>query len=337
MIRLKPLWTLSLLLTVLLAGCFKEDERVTPYPRGDAKSDTIAMTQTYKYQVYFDLDSIGEVSTNPKMESDLAFECSQAGWHILLNSASFMYAADLGVIPFGIPQDTVGVKWWFDSSDGNPDSTAIGVWFNITSDDDTISNQHVYVIKRGIDDVGKPLGFMQVIFDSLKNGSYYFRFAPMLGGAVVSAVVPKDRTVNYLNFSLNNEGSIQHLQPQKDTWDLLFTQYTTLLFTDLGEAYPYLVTGVLINRNGVEVATDTLNNFADITFDMAQQMIYSSNLDAIGYDWKYYNFEAGSYTVTLGLSYIVKNRNGYLYKLRFVGFYNDLGQKGYPAIEYQQL
>ena len=105
----------------------------------------------------------------------------------------------------------------------------------------------------------------------------------------------------------------------------------------MGEAYPYLVTGVLINRNGVEVATDTLNNFADITFDMAQHMIYSSNLDAIGYDWKYYNFEAGSYTVTVGLNYIVKNRNGYLYKLRFVGFYNDLGQKGYPAIEYQQL
>ena len=53
--------------------------------------------------------------------------------------------------------------------------------------------------------------------------------------------------------------------------------------------------------------------------------------------WKYYNFEAGSYTVEVGLNYVIKNRKGYFYKLRFVEFYNNLGQKGYPAIEYQQL
>ncbi|TSA26496.1 MAG: hypothetical protein D4R67_07710 [Bacteroidetes bacterium] len=61
------------------------------------------------------------------------------------------------------------------------------------------------------------------------------------------------------------------------------------MFTDLNEPYPYLVTGVLSNRNGVEVAKDTLNDFASITFDQARQMVYSTHLDAIGYDWKYYN------------------------------------------------
>ena len=87
----------------------------------------------------------------------------------------------------------------------------------------------------------------------------------------------------------------------------------------------------------MEVAKDTLNDFSTITFDMARQMIYSSNLDAIGYDWKYYNFEAGSYTVTPGITYVIRNRTGFYYKLRFIGFYNDVGQKGYPSIEYQQL
>jgi len=337
MIRLKPIGILLAFLMVLLTGCFKEDEKVTPYPRGDAKSDTIAMTQTYLYQVYYDLDSAGVVSTNSKMESDLAFECSKDGWHVILNSADFMYAADLGTMPFGIPQDTVGAEWWFDRSDGNPDSTAIGKWFEITGNGDTISNQHVYAVNRGMDDLGNPLGFMQVIFDSLKHGTYYFRFAPLFGGEVASASVPKDPSVDYLCFSFSNHGTIRHLRPSNDKWDLLFTQYTTLLFTDLGEAYPYLVTGVLISRNGVIVAKDTLNDFSDITFEMAQQMDYSTSLDEIGWDWKYYNFEAGSYTVTLGISYVIRNRNGFYYKLRFVGFYNDLGQKGYPGIEFQKL
>ncbi|MFC2102529.1 HmuY family protein [Bacteroidota bacterium] len=337
MMHQKSLWIQFLLMMVLLTGCFKEDDKVEPYPRGDAKSDTIAMTQTYTYQVYFNLDSIGAVSTNPKVESDLAFECSADGWHILLNTANFMYAADLGVMPFGIPQDTVGVTWWFDRSDGNPDSTAIGLWFDVTAEGDTISNQHVYAINRGIDDVGNPLGYTQVIFDSLKNGVFYFRFAPLLGGTPVSAVVPKDPTVNYLYYSFDNGGGVKNLQPPKTEWDLLFTQYTTLLFTDLGEAYPYLVTGVLINRDGVDVAKDSLTDFSSINYAFAQQMVYSSNLDAIGYDWKYYNFEAGSYTVTLGVNYVIHNHNGFYYKLRFVGYYNDLGQKGYPVIEFQQL
>ena len=337
MIRIKSIAFLISLLTILLAGCFKEDKRIAPYQRGDAKTDTIAMTKYYKYQVYFDLDILGTVSSNERSASDLAFETSPEGWQILLNTADFMNAADLGVIQFGIPQDTTGATWLFDKSDGNPDSTAIGVWFDISADGDTISNQHVYAINRGMDDLGKPLGFMQVIFDSLKNGTYYFRFAELFKDSIIYASVPKDPTVNYLYFSFNSEGSVQQLQPPKDTWDLLFTQYTTLLFTDLGEAYPYLVTGVLVNRNGMEVAKDTLNDFSTITFDMARQMIYSSNLDAIGYDWKYYNFEAGSYTVTPGITYVIRNRTGFYYKLRFIGFYNDVGQKGYPSIEYQQL
>lgn len=336
MSRVNPIW-IVLPLLIMLSGCFKKDEQVSPHPRGDEKSDTIPMTQRYVNQVYFDLDSLGIVNINFKTPSDLAVDCSPEGWIVLLNSANFMYAADLGITPFGIPQDTVGVTWRFDKSDGNPDSTAIGRWFDVTPDGDTVSNQHVYAINRGVDTVGFPLGYAQVIFDSLKHGTYYFRFAPLEGGNVVSAVIPKDASVNFLYFSFNNGGMIRPLQPPREHWDLLFTQYTTLLFTDLGEAYPYLVTGVLTSRNGVEVARDSTHAFSEITFDLAQHMAYSSSLDAIGYDWKEYNFEAAVYTVKVNLTYLIKNRNGYYYKLRFVGFYNDDGQKGYPGIEYQRL
>jgi len=321
----------------LLSSCFKDDDPVTPHPRGEERSDTVAMSSTYAWQVFFDLDSLGTVSTSHKSEGDLAFSRSPDGWHLLLNSANFMYADDLGEVPFGVPQDTSGARWWFDRSDGNPDSTAIGVWFEIEPNGDTISNRHVYVINRGIDELGNPLGYVQLSIDSLKNGNYYFRFAPLEGGSITPGFLSKDPSVNLLYFSFDEGGRIINKEPPKNTWDLMFTQYTTLLFTDLGEPYPYLVTGVLNSRDGIEIARDTLHSFSEIGLEMAMQAEFSANLDAIGYDWKYYNFETGSYTVDAGITYLIRNRNGFLYKLRFTGFYNAVGQKGYPSFDYQRL
>ena len=64
---------------------------------------------------------------------------------------------------------------------------------------------------------------------------------------------------------------------------------------------------------------------------------YYGALDAIGYDWKFYNFTSGVYTIRPNLNYIVHGVSGFYFKLRFVGFYNKDGLKGYPVIEYQKL
>jgi hypothetical protein len=294
------------------------------------------MTDNYKYQVYFDLASGKAVSTNLKTESDLGFECSDSGWKIILNTGDFMKVADMGLIPFGQPHDTAGMKMKFDKSDGNPDSLAFGKWFTI-SNGDTVSLNHVYAISRGLDQNGNPLGLYQVVFDSLKNGSYYFRFALLNGQDQHSGKVIKDPSVNYLWFSLSGGGAVMNLEPPKDSYDLVFTQYTTLLFTSAGEAYPYLVTGVLLNRNGIEAIKDSLLEFNSVTLGNVNTIPLSSALDVIGYDWKTFDFNAGSYTVRTNIFYVIRDKSGYLYKLRFIGFYNQKGEKGYPVIEYQSL
>lgn len=321
---------------VTMSSCFKEDEMLPAPSHGDVQTDTIAMTETYKYQVWFRLDSGVVVSTNSKTAYDLGFECSNEGWHVILNSSDFARIADLGPVSFGAACDTAGIDWKFDKSDGNPDSIAIGQWF-VVDVNDTVSNSHVYLIDRGMDELGNALGLCQIIFDSLKNSTYYFRYTGWKGGETKYCQVNKDPTVHYLYFSLTGSGTIQHIEAPKDQYDLEFTQYTTLLFTDLGEAYPYLVTGVLSNRKGVVVALDTVTPFFDINLEQAKNYDYSSSMDAIGYLWKYYNFDAGTYTVEDNMSYIIRDRQGYFYKLRFIGFYNKNGQKGYPVIEYQRL
>lgn len=308
---------------------------VAPHPRGDLKTDTISMTENYLYQVYFSLDSGREVRSNIKTLFDLGFECSNAGWHVILNTSDFMKVADMGEVALGQAYDTAGLKMLFDKSDGNPDSNAIGQWFDV-SGTDTVSNGHVYAISRGLDELGNPLGLFQVKFDSLKNNTFYFRYAPLRGGAISSGAVSKNPGVNYLYFSLAS-GSVLPVEPPKETYDLLFTQYTTMLYTDQNIPYPYLVTGVLLNRNSVEVAVDSTADFLAITREKALTMYYSRAMDGIGYDWKYYNFSTGVYTIRPNLSYVIHAVSGNYFKLRFAGYYNKDGLKGYPVIEYQKL
>lgn len=319
----------------VLSSCFKEDDMVPRHPRPNDNTDTIDMTENYLHQVWYSLDSGRAVQTLDKTGYDLGFECSAGGWHILLNSANFMKAADLGVVPFGQPYDTTGLALKFDKSDGNLDSTAIGTW-NTVAGADTNGTGHVFAVSRGLDELGNPLGLYQVIFDSLRDGQYFFRFAPLKGGSPVSATVRKNNGVSFRWFSFVS-GITVDAEPPREAFDIQFTQYTTLLFTDQGIPYPYLVTGVLLNRDAVAAAVDSVYDYSTITRDQALSLDVSRSLDVIGYDWKYYNFSTGLYTIHPNLCYVIRSVSGTWYKLRFVGFYSKVGLKGYPAIEFGVL
>ena len=143
----KGLLLLLVIFSFALQSCFKKDTMVPAHPLEDVKTDTIPMTENYLYQIYFRLDSGKVVSSNVKTSSDLGFDCSSTGWHVILNTSDFMKVADLGEIAFGQAHDTVGLKWKFDKSDGNPDSIAIGKWFTV-SGTDTVSDKHIYAIDR---------------------------------------------------------------------------------------------------------------------------------------------------------------------------------------------
>ena len=143
------------MLILLMTSCFKEDERIPPHDPGDVITESIELTRDYRYQVYYDLGSSQVISSNLKKEWDLGFECSPEGWHILLNTSSFMVAAATGSDDFNAPIDTTGFDWRVDKSDGNLDSTAIGNWFTWSEpDSNKIYTNEVYVIDRGYDEAG---------------------------------------------------------------------------------------------------------------------------------------------------------------------------------------
>ena len=98
-----------------------------------------------------------------------------------------------------------------------------------------------------------------------------------------------------------------------------------------------MVTGVLANRNGVQTAQVFDKDFAEISSEDIGSYEFSDAIDVIGYDWKYYDFSLANYTINLDQNYIIKTTEGVFYKLHFIDFYNDNGDKGTPTFEIQKL
>ncbi|MDP2724385.1 MAG: HmuY family protein [Bacteroidales bacterium] len=333
---------LSMLLVLILGttSCFKKDTKIEPHPADTTKVEMIAMKQFYNNQVYFNLLKGEQVSQNIKSDYDLLFSSADTGFLIRLNTASFMMAAATNKTSFDQVMDTTGLEWAFDPSSGNVDSTVFVDWIKILGTD-TLFTQQVYVINRGLDAYGHNLGLRKIIFHSLKKDRYSFSYCQMDNTDRHDVVVEKDPGFNTIQFSFETNESLQ-TEPLTDDWDLLFTQYTTMLITDAGEDYPYLLTGVLINPSEVGVVFDTTMVFDEVTIDSVLYLNYSTKRDAIGYDWKELigDINGGDiyYKCRPNYNYFIKTRTGVFFKLKFTNFYEPVtGEKGYPTFQYRRL
>ena len=128
------LTSIILVMALLLSACFEEDQMVPPHEQGDLTEGLASLGAGYERQVYYDLKQNLEVASNPISHWDLSFESASGGWIIRLNSSKFMYAGNTLGSDFGADHDPAELNMIFDTSDGNPDSTALGDWFNLEED-----------------------------------------------------------------------------------------------------------------------------------------------------------------------------------------------------------
>ena len=320
-----------------LTSCFKEDD---PMPAFEMQSTTIEMGQYYRYQSYFNLATNEVISTNDRNLWDLGFECGDSSWHIILNTSAFEVIANSGITDFDQPIDTTGFRWRFDKSDGNPDSTAVGGWLSINGSD-TIYSGHVYVLNRGYDHVGNVRGMRKIVFTHVDTASYSFRYSDMNGDNYNEVTVHKQDGVYFTMFSFADGGKQVDLEPRAEAWDLFFTQYTTLLYTNEGIPYPYLVTGVLSNYGHIEMAMDSTVAYGDVDRAFAQSLDFTRNRDFIGYDWKELIGDVNSgnvhYEIVPCRNYLIRTKQGLYFKMRFINFYSETGEKGFPSFQYDVL
>ena len=158
----------------------------------------------------------------------------------------------------------------------------------------------------------------------------------------VTKVVKKNNLVNFVHVNIIND-TLQavNIEPPKTDWDLLFTQYGTILYTDDGIPTPYFVRGALINPYEVSASLDYTIPFDSITWDVAMTLDYSNRRNAIGYDWKdvVIDFESNSaeYYVRKDSTWVIRDMEGRYYKMHFLNYYNSNHQVGYPEFEFLEL
>lgn len=318
-----------LAVTLGLSSCDRGEIPIKPHDPGNVTTSSVEMSNEYKWQIFFDLGTNSVVGENLKTIWDLGFETSPEGFHIVLNTAKLMYAYNTGLTDFSAVTDTIGLteNHTWDETSGNLDSTAIGDWRN---------TGEVYIIDRGYNELGQHRGYRKAVFQEVDEISYTIRTAKLDGDQDTTITLVKDNDYNFTFFTFNDGGGVVSVEPPKGTWDLAFTQYTHI-FYDETPVTPYLVTGCLHNRYNTKAIMDNTIGFKDIDYDYALSKMLTANINAIGYDWKFYDFDLGSYTVFAEMNYIIQDSEGVYYKLHFIDFYDHQGQKGSPKFEFQRL
>lgn len=315
-------------------SCFEQDEMVPAHDPGNLTVGKVELTENYIYQIFYDLESNTTVKQNLLSDWDLGFETSENGWHIILNTSKMMLAGNTGQTDFENVKSSAGLTMNFDPSHGKVDSTAIGNWYRVEAEK-PVSLQNVYIIDRGTDEDFNLLGTKKVTFNLQDENTFIIHFANLNGSDEKTMLVQKDTSVNFVCFSFDK--GIVEIEPNKNSWDLQFCKYSTLLFTDVGDPYPYLVTGVLLNPFKTVAALDSVTPFEEVNFEFAEKKNLVNQKDIIGYEWKDYDFGNGMYQVKPKKIYVIKNRLGFYYKLRFIDYYNSTGEKGYPTFEFLRL
>ncbi len=323
---------LVLAAVALLPGCIPSEDPIAPYDRGPVHSATVGMESDYRNQVYFDLGTGTVVAQRPITGWDLGFSSGDSLPLIILNSAQIMAAADAGPIAFDAITSTSGLLWEYDHPSGHPDSMSIGKWW---SDDGGFSSRnHVYVVDRGVNPAGKKLGYRKFMVIGYTNNAYTVRFADMDGLHDTTVTVEKDRQMNYIGLSFDTGAAVAY-EPQTPSWDIVFTRYTHIFYEP--EFTPYSVTGVLLNTAGAAVAVDSLRPFAEIAAADIAQYSFSTARDGVGYNWKTFYIDKSEFVVHPHIVYILRDMEGFYYKLHFIDFYDSNGNKGFPTFEYQTL
>ena len=313
-------------LFILFISCEKNEIPVAKHTMGEILVQQINMSSDYSKQIFYSTSENIIVSSNTKDTWDLAFRSSENSSEIIINSSTFSQICELEDHPFEDMISTTNLLWKWDNPQGIYTETALGIPKKTTT----------FVLDRGYNIDGTSRGYKKIKIDSINNNSYIITYANLDNSETQNVSITKDSLFNYKYFSFTSN-NIVNIEPKKNSWDLAFTQYTHLFINDT-ETPAYLVTGVLTNYlNNVMIAKDTINAFDSITIEMIESYVFSQHQDAIGYNWKYYSFESQSYTVLSDINYIIKDISGRYFKMHFIDFYNDVGEKGYPKFEIQEL
>jgi len=317
-------------LSAIFSSCKKEEKPIIlPDTSKSLEVVSVKMGVDYNTQIFYSL-SEKTIATNNLNNWDLSLECGADGFHFWLNGGKGVYAYNTKDTTFEKTYSIDDLEWRWDDPSGNLDSTAIGNWFDKQT---SKSYNNVYLIDRGAEETSR---YKKLVIISFSDNAYVIKYSNLDGTEEYSNIISKAENKSRIYFSLNNAGQTMDIEPDKNSWDILFTKYRHVYY-EMDPVVSYIVNGVILNPYSTTAARDTSNTFDAIDLAKAQSFNYTNKLNIIGFDWKYYNLASGQFMVNKNQIYVIKTSKGDYYKMRFIDFYDDQGQKGAPKFELKQL
>lgn len=311
---------------LILTACRKDELPVPTPDLGGLTSASVELSPNYENQIYFDLSSNSNKGLNSKTDWDLRFSCDPLSSYILLNTSKVMLASQ---VISGTFEDIVNTSGFNNNVRAEHPSGRL--------DSIAIRSGNLFILDRGYDANGAHLGHFKMEILEHNNTHFKGRFANINGSNEQTITLSKDNTYNFVYMKWNPSSTITTptIEPAKEEWDLFFTQYTEIFYEP--EFMPYSVVGCLTNTYNTLACRVTNKTFEEINLEYAESLVLSNDRDVIGYNWKTFLYEQNIYAIHSEKVYVIKDNEGFFYKLRFIDFYNHIGEKGTPTFEYQRL
>lgn len=172
--------------------------------------------------------------------------------------------------------------------------------------------------------------YKKIAISELSAGVYYFIFSDLNNENQKSEEVDKSNTTGKLfgYFDLEEDKAVDR-EPMMTDWDLEFSKYVELV-TSQGVTQPYPVVGVRANQHIKIAQLDSVDIY---NAPQPKDEDFSYDINAIGYDWKEFDFNSNGYKVVKDRVYYVQRYEidnsgdnpvevpvGALNKLIFTGF-----------------
>ena len=243
------------LIIAALSACKKNNDN--PSNPSANNMDSITMGQGYANDIYYSL-SDGVVKTENRTDWDLAFSIPVQTAGIRINEGAGVKLYNYGPANgWGRLFDTTGISNW--TAQYNDKANWLNGAFNRNTNTSNpfnygwgtydMTTHNVYADSTYI--IVLPDGSYKKFYVKKKNGytdSYVFSWANLDGSNMEqdSVVGANYGNKNFIYYSLTNKMTVDH-EPDKGTWDLLFTQYIEKIPAGPGMYLEYPVMGVLTN------------------------------------------------------------------------------------------
>ena len=283
-------------------------------------NDSATLGAGYAKQTYYSLAN-GTKTTIDKTSWDIGFSVVNMDVTIITNYGVTLWKSPVTNVDSAWNNtDTVGIDAWTKlyNSDTTWENGAFNQgangfdygWGTYSMTTHKLTGNSVFIIKLHNGDYKKI-----IIREMNTTGVYTIEHANIDGTNAITKTINKADypNKNFVHYSISTDQLINQ-EPNTANWDLLFTQYYTLINAGTS-VVNYGVSGVLTNKNTEIIKAENVNatNYVDYT-----NHTFTSQINTIGYDWKTYS--NGTYVIADSTVYFVKDQANDIWKVLMTGF-----------------